>query len=156
RRALPRAARAWRARRHRGRGRHGDLALLRLADRQGRRLGRGPPGRDRTGPPRAVRALDRGAPDDPGASAGHPLERAVRLRPLLDELPRRGRGPAPGAVACMSGRRKQTGRRAARRSALFLLYNWDLTGKPLEEQSDEPVDPFALELAEGVVARAPE
>jgi len=56
----------------------------------------------------------------------------------------------------MSRPRKQTGRRAARRSALFLLYNWDLTGKPLTEQGDEPVDPFALELAEGVVGRAPE
>jgi transcription antitermination protein NusB len=56
----------------------------------------------------------------------------------------------------MSGRRKQTGRRAARRSALFLLYQWDLTGKPLAEQSDEPVDPFALELAEAVVARSEE
>lgn len=56
----------------------------------------------------------------------------------------------------MSGRRKQTGRRAARRSALFLLYNWDLTGKPFAEQSDEPVDPFALELAEAVLARSAE
>ena len=56
----------------------------------------------------------------------------------------------------MSGRRKQVGRRAARRSALFLLYNWDLTGKPLGEQTDEPVDPFALELAEAVVGRSAE
>ena len=56
----------------------------------------------------------------------------------------------------MSRPRKPTGRRAARRSALFLLYNWDLTGKPLEEQSDEPIDPFALELAEGVVGRSAE
>ena len=56
----------------------------------------------------------------------------------------------------MSRPRKPTGRRAARRSALFLLYNWDLTGKPLQEQSDDPVDPFALELAEGVVARSAE
>jgi N utilization substance protein B len=56
----------------------------------------------------------------------------------------------------MSGRRKQTGRRAARRSALFLLYQWDLMGKPFAEPSDEPVDPFALELAEGVVAQSAE
>ena len=56
----------------------------------------------------------------------------------------------------MSRPRKPPGRRAARRSALFLLYNWDLTGKPLEEQSDEPVDPFALELAEAVVVRSDE
>jgi N utilization substance protein B len=52
--------------------------------------------------------------------------------------------------------RKPTGRRAARRSALFLLYQWDLTGKPLDAQGDEPVDPFALDLAEGVVARSEE
>lgn len=56
----------------------------------------------------------------------------------------------------MSGARKPGGRRAARRSALFLLYNWDLTGRPLDRQSDEPVDPFALELAEAVVARSDE
>jgi transcription antitermination protein NusB len=47
-------------------------------------------------------------------------------------------------------------RKAGRRTALFLLYQWDLMGKPLDEQSDEPVDPFALELAEGVVARSEE
>ena len=56
----------------------------------------------------------------------------------------------------MSRRRKPPGRRASRRSALFLLYNWDLTGKALDAQSDEPVDEFALELAEGVVARSAE
>lgn len=56
----------------------------------------------------------------------------------------------------MSGRRRPGGRRPARRSALFLLYNWDLTGKPLADQTDEPVDPFALELAEAVVARSEE
>jgi N utilization substance protein B len=56
----------------------------------------------------------------------------------------------------MSRARRQGGRRAARRSALFLLYQWDLTGKPLAEQTDEPVDPFAVELAEAVVARSDE
>jgi transcription antitermination protein NusB len=56
----------------------------------------------------------------------------------------------------VSGRRRLGGRRPARRSALFLLYNWDLTGKPLADQTDEPVDPFALELAEAVVARSEE
>ena len=55
----------------------------------------------------------------------------------------------------MSRRRKQPGRRASRRSALFLLYNWDLTGKPLDEQGEE-VDPFARELAEAVVAQSEE
>jgi transcription antitermination protein NusB len=56
----------------------------------------------------------------------------------------------------MSRPRKPPGRRASRRSALFLLYNWDLTGKPLDEQEDAAGDPFARELADAVVARAAE
>ena len=50
---------------------------------------------------------------------------------------------------------KPTGRRAARRSALFLLYQWDLTGKPLDEiHVDGGDDPFARELAEEVSSRS--
>jgi transcription antitermination protein NusB len=49
-----------------------------------------------------------------------------------------------------------TGRRAARRTALELLYQWDLTGQPLRSLHGGDVDPFALELAEGVAARAGE
>ena len=45
-------------------------------------------------------------------------------------------------------------RRAARRTALELLYQWDLTGQPLASLHDGDVDPFALELAEGVAANA--
>ncbi len=48
------------------------------------------------------------------------------------------------------------GRRAARRSALILLYQWDLTGQPLASLYEGDVDPFALELAEEVAARADE
>jgi N utilization substance protein B len=48
------------------------------------------------------------------------------------------------------------GRRAARRSALILLYQWDLTGQPLASLYEGDVDPFALELAEEVAARAEE
>ena len=48
------------------------------------------------------------------------------------------------------------GRRAARRSALILLYQWDLTGQPLTSLYEGDVDPFALELAEEVAARAAE
>jgi N utilization substance protein B len=48
------------------------------------------------------------------------------------------------------------GRRAARRSALILLYQWDLTGQPLTSLYEGEVDPFALELAEEVAARAEE
>jgi len=47
-----------------------------------------------------------------------------------------------------------TSRRAARRTALELLYQWDLTGQPLVSLHRGDVDQFALELAEGVVADA--
>ena len=46
-----------------------------------------------------------------------------------------------------------SGRRAARRQALVLLYQWDLTGQPLASLYDGDVDPFALELAEAVTER---
>jgi transcription antitermination protein NusB len=46
------------------------------------------------------------------------------------------------------------GRRAARRTALFLLYQWDLTGRPLASLYEGEVDPFARELAETVAAEA--
>ena len=49
-----------------------------------------------------------------------------------------------------------TGRRAARRTALFLLYQWDLTGQPLTALYEGDVDPFARELAEAVVVEAAE
>lgn len=49
-----------------------------------------------------------------------------------------------------------TSRRAARRTALELLYQWDLTGQPLTSLYEGEIDPFALELAEGVAARAEE
>ena len=48
------------------------------------------------------------------------------------------------------------GRRAARRTALFLLYQWDLTGQPLASLHEGEVDPFAQELADAVAARAHE
>ena len=48
------------------------------------------------------------------------------------------------------------GRRAARRTALFLLYQWDLTGQPLEVLHEGEVDPFARELAKAVAAESPE
>ena len=47
-------------------------------------------------------------------------------------------------------------RRQARRTALVLLYQWDLTGQPLGSLYLGDVDPFALELAEPVVERAEE
>ena len=48
------------------------------------------------------------------------------------------------------------GRHAARRTALFLLYQWDVTGQPLASLYEGEIDPFARELAEGVIERAGE
>ncbi len=48
----------------------------------------------------------------------------------------------------------KVGRRRSRRTALFLLYQWDLTGQPLASLYAGTPDDFALELAEAVAARA--
>jgi transcription antitermination protein NusB len=47
-------------------------------------------------------------------------------------------------------------RRAGRRTALFLLYQWDVTGQPLASLYEGEVDEFARETAEAVAAKAPE
>jgi transcription antitermination protein NusB len=49
-----------------------------------------------------------------------------------------------------------SGRRASRRTALFLLYQWDLMGQPLTSLYEGEPDTFALGLAEAVAARAEE
>ena len=49
-----------------------------------------------------------------------------------------------------------SGRHAARRTALFLLYQWDVTGQPLASLYEGEIDPFARDLAEAVAARAEE
>ena len=49
-----------------------------------------------------------------------------------------------------------SGRRAARRTALFVLYQWDLTHQPLASLYEGEVDQFARDTAEAVVAEAPE
>ncbi len=49
-----------------------------------------------------------------------------------------------------------TGRRQGRRQALFLLYQWDLTGQPMATLFDGEPDAFALQLADAVAAQAPE
>ena len=46
-------------------------------------------------------------------------------------------------------------RRAGRRTALFLLYQWDVTGQPLASLYEGEVDEFARETAEAVAAQAP-
>ena len=47
-------------------------------------------------------------------------------------------------------------RTAARRTAFFLLYQWDVTGQPLASLYEGEVDDFARETAEAVAARAEE
>ena len=47
-------------------------------------------------------------------------------------------------------------RRQARRQALFLLYQWDLSGQPLGSQYAGEIDPWARTVAEAVAARAAE
>ena len=45
-----------------------------------------------------------------------------------------------------------TSRREARRTAVFLLYQWDLTRQPLASLYDGDIDAYACDLAEGVLA----
>jgi len=47
-------------------------------------------------------------------------------------------------------------RRQARREALMLLYQWDLSGQPIGSQYGGAIDQWALNMADEVAARAPE
>jgi N utilization substance protein B len=47
-------------------------------------------------------------------------------------------------------------RRAARRTALFLLYQWDLTGQAIGTNYEGEIDEFARGLADAVRGRADE
>jgi N utilization substance protein B len=49
-----------------------------------------------------------------------------------------------------------TSRREARRAAVFMLFQWDLTGEPLGSTYEGDVDDFARETAAAVAARAAE
>jgi N utilization substance protein B len=49
-----------------------------------------------------------------------------------------------------------TSRKAARRDALFVLYQWDVTGRPLASLHEGDLDPYAQELTDGVAAAAAE
>lgn len=53
------------------------------------------------------------------------------------------------------GATRPVGRRQARRQALFLLYQWDLTDQPLETLFEGAPDEFASSLAHAVAAEAP-
>jgi N utilization substance protein B len=44
-----------------------------------------------------------------------------------------------------------SGRRAARRTALVLLYQWDVTGQELASLFEGEIDPYARSVAEAVV-----
>ena len=46
-----------------------------------------------------------------------------------------------------------SGRRAARRTALVLLYQWDVTGQELASLFEGEIDPYARAVAEGVIER---
>ena len=106
--ALPAAARARRARRHVPRGGRVDLAVLRLADREADRLGRGPRRRrSRAACARSRSSSSRACPTTRELALDILRSRGVPERRLLDELPRRD-GGAP-AVA-------RAGRREARRA----------------------------------------
>jgi transcription antitermination protein NusB len=43
-------------------------------------------------------------------------------------------------------------RKGARRDALFVLYQWDVTGKPLASLHEGELDPYSTEIVAGVVA----
>jgi len=47
-------------------------------------------------------------------------------------------------------------RKSARRDALFVLYQWDVTGTPLASLHEGELDPYAGELVEGVSGEAAE
>jgi len=53
-------------------------------------------------------------------------------------------------------RQGQTSRREARRAAVFMLFQWDVTGQPLGSLYEGDVDEYARRLAETVAARAGE
>jgi N utilization substance protein B len=49
-----------------------------------------------------------------------------------------------------------TSRREARRAAVFLLYQWDVTGTPLGSLYEGEMDEYTRQVAEAVAAHAPE
>jgi transcription antitermination protein NusB len=51
---------------------------------------------------------------------------------------------------------KPISRRQARRQALFLLYQWDLSGQPIGSQYAGELDPWSVGVAEAVAAHSAE
>ncbi len=50
----------------------------------------------------------------------------------------------------------QVSRREARRAAVFMLFQWDVTGRPLGSLYEGEVDDYTRRIAEAVAARAEE
>ena len=77
--------------------------------------------------------------------------RGVPQRRLLDVDAGGARRPRAVARVAVT---KATSRKTARRQALYLLYQWDLTGQELASLYEGEPDAFARSLAEAVAARA--
>jgi acetyl-CoA carboxylase biotin carboxylase subunit len=144
------------------------------ADRPGWAGGSGHPRAGRSGASRRASGADRGGRAGPAAEA---FGRGVaRQRPRCGVVRalRGGRRTGPGGCASRAGARRRggrrdfrarsrerrrvgrgdrvvSGRRAARRTALVLLYQWDVTGQELASLFDGEVDPYARAVAEGVI-----
>ena len=149
--AVRRPARAGRARRYGRSGRIRDSAVLRLDDREARRVGRHPRCGHRPGRARSARGGDRGDSDHTRPRARRSRLAGVQERRLLDVDADRARGPPAVPRAGMT---PTTSRKAARRQALYLLYQWDLTGQELASLYEGEPDAFARSLAEAVAVRA--
>ena len=83
-----------------------------------------------------ARDLDHRHPHHPAAAARHRPRRPVHRGALHHGLPHRARAVpavAAGGTGGLMARDREGGRRAARRQAVILLYQHDVTGLPLEE-----------------------
>ena len=129
-----------------------DPAVLRLDDREARRLGRD--ARRARSPAPSVRCASsrskgsrRRATSRSTSSARREFRSGDYSTSTL----------ASSRAACRRSRPHDAVRRAARRArrqALYLLYQWDLTGQELASLYEGEPDAFARSLAEAVAARA--
>ena len=126
-----------RARRHVRRVRLDDPAVLRLDDREADRVGHRSRRRDRA----RERALHETVID------GVPTTRDLALEVLASEPFRDGRLLDVDARGAAGGDDVTLSRRQARRQALFLLYQWDLSGQEIGSQYAGEIDPWARGVA---------
>ena len=77
----------------------------------------------------------------------------TRSRRMCGSHGRRGGRDRRGARPVTES--QQISRREARRAAVFLLYQWDVTGTPLASLYEGEVDDYTRRLAEAVSAHAP-